>query len=64
MSFRLSLKFVISLDKIVRHIECVKLLQFDKRLQVVDLIVRDPQLFKGFPNRLDPRQALDQVPAK
>ena len=46
------------------HVEGVKLLQFDKRLQVVDLVVGDPQLLKGFPNRLDPSQALDQVPAQ
>ena len=43
------------------HVEGVKLFQFDKRLQVVDLVVGDPQLLKGFPNCLDPCQALDQV---
>ena len=48
----------------MRHVEGVKLFEFDKRLQVVNLVVGDPQLLKGFPNRLDPRQALDQVPAQ
>ena len=54
----------ISLDQIVRHVEGVELLQLDEGLEVVDLVVGDPQLLQGFPNGLDPCQALDQVPSK
>ena len=50
-----------SLDKIVRHVEGVELLQLDEGLQVVDLVVGDPQLLEGFPDCLDPCQALNQV---
>ena len=53
-----------SLDQIVRHVEGVELLELYKRLQVVDLVVGDPQLLQGLPDRLDPCQALDQVPPK
>ena len=51
----------ISLDKIVRHVEGVELLQLDEGLEVVDLVEGDPQLLEGFPNGLNPCQALDQV---
>ena len=46
------------------HVEGVQLFQPNERLQVVDLVVGDPQLLQGFPNGLDPCQALDQVPSK
>ena len=45
----------------MRHVESVELLQLDDGLQVVDLVVRDPQLLQCLTHRLDPRQALDQV---
>ena len=48
----------------MRHVKGVKLFQLDKRLQVVDLVVGDPQLLKGFPNCLDSYQAFDQVPSQ
>ena len=51
----------ISLDKIVCHVEGVELLQLDEGLEVVDLVEGDPQLLEGFPNGLNPCQALDQV---
>ena len=60
----LMLIVISSLDQIVRHVEGVELLELDERLQVVDLVVGDPQLLQGLPNSLDPYQALDQVPPK
>ena len=48
----------------MRHVKGVELLQLDEGLEVVDLVVGDPQLLQGFPNRLDPCQALDQVSSK
>ena len=48
----------------MRHIESVELLQLDKRLQVVDLVVGDPELLQGVSHCLDPRQALDQISSK
>ena len=61
MKFRSDSNYLNLLDQIVRHVESVELLQLDDGLQVVDLVVRDPQLLQRLAHRLDPRQALDQV---
>ena len=45
----------------MRHVEGVQLFQPHERLQVVDLVVGDPELLQGVPHCLDPRQALDQI---